>query len=341
MLGTQCWLSSLTRSLFFHITRQDGEPPAQVLPTVSGGSIRVTYDGLELPKPTVKVTPSGVSTSIQVTARTDGRSPEDFHRSEEEYPSIDVEKALASATSTHSYLDEPVRMDVVIGGPDAGRSIVKSALGLAVASGVVASDCDDAQRYLATGKDACFGYINDVDLLKGRPKNTVVHCVAVDTTDDGLLIGDVELFSAFLSWCALLQTIAEACPCCAAIDPVTGTELDVSVRLPFTREDLIDIYEYRRVQDGAAPQALGEIIPDAIRREFEREKDAVIERALNDAWRKLDLAPGTILTPEHFAQLSNLMISEMQPFLLRHIHQGRIILRPGNPAALPYIRQKG
>ena len=338
-----CWDAVLAKqlnafSLLFHITRQDGEPPAEVLPTLSGGSIRVTYDGLEMPKPTVKETPNGAGASIQVIARTMIEAQKIVAGLKRKYPSIDIEETLASATSAYSYVDEPVRMDVVMGGPEAGRSIVKSALALAVASGVVASDCDEAQRYLASGEDACFGYINDVDLLEGRPKNTVVHCVAVDTTDDGLLLGYVELFSVFrMVVCLGSNYRGKPVRAAYAIDPVRGTELDVSVRLPFTREDLIDIYEYRRIPHGAMVQALDEIIPDAMRREFEREKQAVIERAVTDVWRKLDLVPGTMLTPEHIARLSNLIVHEMQPFLVRHIRQRRIALRHGKLGAPPQL----
>ena len=48
-----------------------------------------------------------------------------------------------------------------------------------------------------------------------------------------------------------------------AIDPVTGTELDVTVRFRFCREDLADIYAYRRIPDGAMAR-LGQ--PDGISR---------------------------------------------------------------------------
>jgi len=57
-------------SLFFHISRQDGDPPAQDFPIVSGGTIRVTPDGLELPKPTVNITPRETGAAIQVVAQT-------------------------------------------------------------------------------------------------------------------------------------------------------------------------------------------------------------------------------------------------------------------------------
>src|SRR5579859_6240587 len=69
------WDAALARqlnpfSLFFHISRQDGEPPGQEFPIATGGTIRVTHDGLELPKPTIKFVPNGAITAIQVVART-------------------------------------------------------------------------------------------------------------------------------------------------------------------------------------------------------------------------------------------------------------------------------
>jgi HNH endonuclease len=79
-------------SLFFHITRQDGEPPAQVLPTLSGGVIRVTYDGLELPRPIVTVAPNGAGASIQVVARTMDEARKIVADLKRKYPSIAISK---------------------------------------------------------------------------------------------------------------------------------------------------------------------------------------------------------------------------------------------------------
>jgi hypothetical protein len=329
-------------SLFFHITRQDGEPPAQVFPTVSGGTIRVAYDGLELPKPTIEKTPHGAGAKIQVAARTMAEAREILTGLKRKHPEIDIDATLASATSTYSYMTEPVTMNVVIGGPDAGRSIVKSAFALAVASGVAASDCDEAKRYLVSGEDACFGYFNEVNLMEGRPPSTVVHCVAVNSTDDGLLLGYVELFSAF-RMVVCLGSNYRGTPINAiyAIDPVKGLDLDVTVRLNFSREDLVDIFEYRRIPDGSIPQALHEIIPDAIRREFEREKATVINRAFKDAWSKLNLAPDTILTQEHMLKLSGLIVEGMMPFFRHHAQQHRNAPQQGIPAPPKDGTEKG
>jgi len=317
-------------SLFFHITRQNGEPPAQVFPTISGGTIRVAYDGLKLSKPTIEKTPNGAGAKIQVTARTTVEARKMLTGLKRKHPEIDVDAALASAASTYSYMTEPVTMNVAIGGADAGRSIVKSAFALAVASGLAASDCDEAKRYLVSGEDGCFGYSNEVDLMEGRPPNTVIHCVAVNSTGDGLLLGYVELFSAF-RMVMFLGSNYRGAPISAiyAIDPVNGLKLDVTVRLNFSREDLVDIFEYRRIPDGSVAQALHEIIPDAIRREFEREKATVIDRAFTDAWSKLNLAPGTILTHEHMFKLSGLIVEGMMPFFRHHALQHRNASQPG------------
>jgi hypothetical protein len=105
--------------------------------------------------------------------------------------------ARGEPDTSDTYINEPLMFDLGVGGPDGGRSIVKSAFSLAVSNGVSPSDCDEAKRYLASGEDGCFGYYYERDLLESRPTNTVVHCVAVHSTDDGLLLGYVELFSGY------------------------------------------------------------------------------------------------------------------------------------------------
>jgi len=310
--------------LFFHITRQDGEPPAQVFPTIDGGTIRVTYDALELPKPTINFTSHPAGTQIQATARTMAEAREILTGLKRKYPQIDIDAALASATSTYSYLNAPIRMDIQIGGPDAGRSIVKSAFALAVANRVSPSECDEARRYFASGEDACFGYFNEFDVIEGRPPNTVIHCAAVSSTAEGLLLGYVELFSAFrMVICLSSNYHGKPVNAVYAINPVTGAELDLAVRLNFSRLDLKEIYAYLRVFDGSVPQALHEIIPDAMKRQFEREKTRVIERAVKDSWRNLGLEPGTELTREHIMKLSGLIVEQMLPFLQRNAQRQR------------------
>jgi hypothetical protein len=167
-------------SLLFHICRQGGKvPPAQIFLTVSGRAIRVEYDGLTLPKPSIVKTPNAAGIGLQVATRTMTEARDILTGLKRKHPEIDIEAELAAASSSYSYLTEPITMNVAIGGPNAGRSIVKSAFALAVANGVEATACDEARRYLDSGQDGCFGYFNEVDLIEARPPSTVVHCVAV------------------------------------------------------------------------------------------------------------------------------------------------------------------
>ncbi len=313
-------------SLFFHVSRQNGDPPAQNFPIATGGTVRITHAGLELPWPTVEDASNEDSVSVQIVARTNKEARRILKGLKKKYPQLDVEAALAASISKYSYLDGPVMMNVQIGGPDGGRSIVKSAFALAVASGAKPSTCDEAKRYLASGEKPCFGYFNEIDLLDGRPKGQVVHCVAVRSTNTGLLLGYVELFSVFRT-VVCLSSDYNGAPIDAvyAIDPVTGSELPIKVRLEFSREDLNDIYEYRRVPDGAIADALNELMPDAMRRQFEREKETVIDHAVQYAWRKLGLAPSTRLTEEHVSMLTGLIMERMRPFFLRHIQNLRAL----------------
>jgi hypothetical protein len=113
------------------------------------------------------------------------------------------------------------------------------------------------------------------------------------------------------------------------------------VRLNFSREDLVDILEYRRIPDGSVPQALHEIIPDAMQREFERERATVIERAVKTSWNNLDLVPGTLLTPEHIRKLSGLIVEQMLPFFQHNARQQRNALRQGIPVPPKGDKEKG
>jgi len=54
------------------------------------------------------------------------------------YPKLDVDEAMRTVVEERSYLSEPVRTVCNFGGAQSGRCVVKSALALAVASGIEA-----------------------------------------------------------------------------------------------------------------------------------------------------------------------------------------------------------
>ena len=85
------------------------------------------------------------------------------------------------------------------------------------------------------------------------------------STDDGLLLGYVELFTVFrMVICLGSNYRGKPISAVYAIDPVTGSELDVTVRLKFSPEELADIYAYKHTPSGPVARALDAIMPDAM-----------------------------------------------------------------------------
>lgn len=150
-----------------------------------------------------------------------------------DYPGVDFEKAITRSETT--YLDEPLCMNFRYGGPNAGRSMVKSSLALlSKVSSVDKSNCGRALAYLLDpSPDAPlpYGLFFDVDLVLNRPKDHLFHCVSViGQPHEGRILGYVELFN----FARILVIIGDeyAGPAFQetySIDPVEGKTLDLIV----------------------------------------------------------------------------------------------------------------
>ena len=115
-------------------------------------------------------------------------------------PSLDVEEVLSNAISLRDKILFPLRMSLplLLSGEDAGRSIVKSCLGLAHHAGVAVDDCDYARQYLKGNGHTCFGHYNETDLVKNRPAETYFHCICVHGDPvRGHILAYVEYFGCY------------------------------------------------------------------------------------------------------------------------------------------------
>lgn len=103
-----------------------------------------------------------------------------FQGVKRKYPQVDINELLENARSESSYCPDMSHFNFSFGGHEAGRSIVKSALALAVSSGIPAEKCTEATNYLRNDEaEACFGYFYEIDLVKKRPKSVPLHCVSI------------------------------------------------------------------------------------------------------------------------------------------------------------------
>ena len=131
------------------------------------------------------------------------------------------------------YEPNPIGIELNFSGQAAVRSVVKSCAALAHMVGVRLDDLKQAREYLRGKEAPCFGYYNERDVVLDRSARTFFHCVYVQGNErTGKVVGYVEYFG-YMRIVVLLSDAYRGAGFteCYAIDPVAGTEMDVSVNL--------------------------------------------------------------------------------------------------------------
>jgi hypothetical protein len=315
-------------ALLFGIERQAGQAPAQKFETATGEHFWLNPDGTMSPAavPYRKTPKDGGGWQIQISSRSLADARKILKGVAEKYPEVDYERTLATAERKVDYLDDALKMSLGIGGERAGRSIVKSALCLAVAEGVDPMQCANARSYLNDEKaEPCFGFYYACDLVRDRPRHVPLHCVAVSNRGcDGQLLGYVEFFGFHRMLICLADTFqGPDVHASYAVNPMTGQELMLNVELALPRAEVAATYAYERLPDGAYQAILGELIPVAQKLSFERERDRAILRAFHSAMQACGVPKGGDLPAEKRWEFSRLMAEQMMPFLTRHLIRRR------------------
>ena len=168
-----------------------------------------------------------------------------------------------------------------IGGADTCRSIMKTAVALAVEGRIAPSDCNVARRLLADSTVPCssslgYFYSNEHDVIEERPV-PVLHCVAINgdpTTEK--LIGYVEYFGAFrmvavLSDCYRGTAFAKN----YAIDPISGMDIELNVNLGFVQQQIQDILDDKYYDKRVRYSAVSTLAHIAIDRRLKKEDEFV------------------------------------------------------------------
>ena len=254
------WDTTLANQLmqicvFLNISRQKPLPGVTV-DTVDGRQLLLNPDGSTANR-TSAIRPKKTADTIEMSnvpphlLRSQLKAIRRSHRIEE----LRIDHGFDFQSNTYS-------LNWHIGGVDASRSIMKTAMALAVDAGIDASAYNIAQRFLVDSSVACsscigFFYSDERDIVADRPV-PVLHCVAVrGDPKTRQLIGYVEYFSAFRMIAILSDTydgtdIAHS----YTIDPLDGVELKIDVRLSFTPDEIRDIllngYYDERVRFAAA-----------------------------------------------------------------------------------------
>jgi hypothetical protein len=308
-------------SSFFGITRQRGDVPPQLLTTVSGQKYARRSDGqLTLARPVYEEAKTETGTRISISAPTEAQGRQLLNRVKKRYPQVDIGSLVPE--SHYRYLDEPIMIDLNFGGVKSGRTIIKSCVALAVHSGVKATDCVNALEYLTNPQGfPCFGYFHERDLIGNRP-NEVFHCVAVSgDRASGQLIGYAEYYGFYRVVVGMSDRYSgRDFEAVYAINPMTGKEIKgLDIDLALSKADLQDAYDYKKVPDGSMAEGASKVIPMALAKDFEREKNAALRRAVEYAFANCGAKPGELLTDEQKLKLPKLITEHLMPFFLHNM----------------------
>jgi hypothetical protein len=107
-----------------------------------------------------------------------------------------------------------------------------------------------------------------------------------------------------------------------AIDPRTGNMVNVNIApLAFTKEDLRDIYDYKRIPVGAIERATAPIFEAALARQHAAEQNRAIRSAAEYAFANCGAKPGEMLTEEQTRKLMALVREKLAPFILSRVRR--------------------
>lgn len=328
------WESELAKqlnplSLFFGISRERGAPPSQTFETTGGDKLKLNADGsMDIEKPTYIEKPleSGAGVQIQMRARSMSEAKRMLKGVKRKYPQVNLDDLIDNAKSESSYCPDMLNFNFSFGGHEAGRSIVKSALALAVESGISAKSCSEALDYLKNEEaEACFGYFYEKDLIKNRPEGVPLHCISIKASPETkTVLAYVEYYSVQrMVLCLSSSYSGKKINRTYSINPVNGQELDIDVGLDLSMQDIEASYRYEKIPKGSVEDAFSKVIPAGMKASFEKEKKRVLNEAVLHAFSSCGAKEGEMLMPEHINKLTGLVMEKLEPFILHQFAQAR------------------
>ncbi len=326
------WDAELSRqlnplSLIFFIKKdRGGPPPSQTFDTTTGEKLTLHHQGGMSPsKPEFKEEVRNDKIAISIIARNMDEAKRMLKGVKRKHPSTNTDKILNDVAIESRYPDGMLKFSLEFGGPNAGRSAVKTVLALASYSGISPGTCEHAISYLRRDGEPCFGYYYERDLVVDRPQNVPLHCVAISgNPETGLLLGYLEYYGLQkIVVCLSERYSGIKISNSYSIDPTTGTELEVDVDISLKMEDVFAAYNYEKYDYDMVVSCFHQVMPRAIQASFERERARVISEAVDFAFKNCGAEEGQILTEEHVRTLASKIAEKMAPYILNQIKRNR------------------
>ncbi|WP_115655937.1 HNH endonuclease [Klebsiella variicola] len=327
------WDAELARqlnwfSLAVGISRERGKPPKQIVQTVKGEKYWLLNDGtLTIEKSAYLEEVEGDAVKISLIAKNIDEAKERLKGISRKYPKLDVERALKELDVTTDYLDSPLHFSLSLGGPDAGRSLVKTAFAFASACGVENNHCDKALQYLLNEdlETIPFGFAYLSDLIQGRPEDKLFHCVSLHgDPKTKLLWSYIEYFGFFrvvvlLSECYHGGIINKM----HSINPVDGTQVGVKVNSEVNPQEFSLILEGGGFNHKVYETAIHYALTIIMERDRSRSLEKAVETGFEHASKQLGINEGEIIPKEVAAEFTALVMQKINPYIEHLIRGGR------------------
>ncbi|VWD45875.1 hypothetical protein BLA18112_07121 [Burkholderia lata] len=318
----EIWRQFCHVALMHGVERERGDVPAVPVKTASGRQLKLLPNGNLTPQRISfeKVpNPQGQGFRISAAVRTMDEAEKMVKSMAAKYPELDVQEVLSQVQSNSEFLDSPLTFGVGFGGPLGGRSMVKTAVAMALNAGVRPSACDRALPYLLSeNEDPPYGLFYLRDLVSPRPAGYTPQIVSVrGDSSSGYLWGYVEYFGLARIVVPLSDRYeGEAFSSTYAFNPANGKELDIRVDLSFSDEEIERIKMNEAYTDeqysAVANSSFGIVYFRSVRRQYKKAFEGAAEYAAS----KLGISYGEAIPPAQATKFAEYMMEKLGPLFV-------------------------
>ncbi|MCX7250790.1 MAG: hypothetical protein NTX37_04675 [Burkholderiales bacterium] len=330
----ETWDAELARqvnwfSLAVGIRRERGESPRQVVQTVSGERLWLHSDGTFTPeKSSHSETDVSAGIQINMTAQTIDEARKRLKGVARKCPKFDVKKALEEMKIKTSFLDSPLHVSLHLGGPCAGRSLVKTAFSFASDCGVEHDQCELAKEYLTNAelKAIPFGFAYISDLVERQPMGNVFHCVSLRADPKTKQIYScIEYFGLFRVLVFLGKNYDGPFRSeCYSLNPVDGASANIRVK-EVVQEEFFEIMAGKGFDQEKHKVAADYAFPIILDRARSRTLEHFVRQGFEHAGRSFVIKEGEDIPREKAEEFAALMMEKLSPYIENLVRDDRSI----------------
>ena len=319
-------------SLFFKIKKERSKVPSKIIKTDTKKEYLVKEDGsIALTKPFFDDAKQleGNRIEISIKARDEKEAVAQIMRAKKKYPKLETEKLLEKIQMKEHYTDEYFIFSTgQLNDEPCEKSIVKTAIAMAIKHGISPEQCDYAKKYITGEVDQyCFGYFYESDLILNRPKGIPLHCVFIQgDSDNGVLWAYIEYFSVHRGLVCLSTSYeGETFQDYYAINPKTAQQIEnlEFAILSISKERLISIIQDNKHSIEEIEKILHTLVPVQQSENNENEFQRVLSKSINTAFKECGAEEGEILQEHHINNVIDTLLEEMTPWINHKINRKR------------------